>query len=521
MQVAWSRADIVQGAAECVYTRVIVLPSGDVVVGGHTVQPNGTERGIVRRISASGNIVWTRTLSGPQGSSSLRVDQLALIPGGDILGTATGASGLAFKLAPGTGNVTGSRAIAEPTSASGIGPDYQTYFGSVRNRLVSTYVDPANYTNQTFHDVVLRRVSLNFAVQQSVAEAGYELDQLENGLPITRTQDPPLLKIAFTDGQAALMAHTRWEYDHYTQALDAVGYHTRVLSVNPLGNVVVSNQHSQSYPVGGLITLASLDKAFGVGVNHDGHLQFSYSEYVWVGPPNNFYFQTMGSTYDKTTGAHSLVSSNGAHFQTFRDQNGSRRSRGESHYGAETVAKSVPGMPTVFWTLTGAAASALPAKLLIANRSVFGQLVVDQYSDGTGLLEATLTTAETPSAVTEVTQTEANGFSYVVGSKLVGNTGAGWIVRVNQSPVAQADAYSVPMNGVLSGNSLIANDFFAVGLSPALVTGPTNGTVALAGNGTFTYTPNAGFVGTDTFTYSIQRTAGLAASTAVCTITVQ
>jgi len=39
------------------------------------------------------------------------------------------------------------------------------------------------------------------------------------------------------------------------------------------------------------------------------------------------------------------------------------------------------------------------------------------------------------------------------------------------------------------------------GLSATLVAGPTNGTVDLAADGTFVYTPAPGFTGTDTFTY--------------------
>ncbi|TAF01391.1 MAG: hypothetical protein EAZ78_18595 [Oscillatoriales cyanobacterium] len=38
-------------------------------------------------------------------------------------------------------------------------------------------------------------------------------------------------------------------------------------------------------------------------------------------------------------------------------------------------------------------------------------------------------------------------------------------------------------------------------LTAVLVTGPTKGAIALKFDGSFNYTPNTGFVGSDTFTY--------------------
>ena len=56
-------------------------------------------------------------------------------------------------------------------------------------------------------------------------------------------------------------------------------------------------------------------------------------------------------------------------------------------------------------------------------------------------------------------------------------------------------------------------------LTAALVTGPTKGTLTLNANGTFTYRPNAGFIGTDTFTYRASDGA-LQSNLATVTITV-
>ena len=54
----------------------------------------------------------------------------------------------------------------------------------------------------------------------------------------------------------------------------------------------------------------------------------------------------------------------------------------------------------------------------------------------------------------------------------------------------------------------------------ALVARPTHGTVTLAGNGSFTYTPEPKFVGTDVFTYRFQA-GGVTSNTAKVTITVE
>jgi len=67
----------------------------------------------------------------------------------------------------------------------------------------------------------------------------------------------------------------------------------------------------------------------------------------------------------------------------------------------------------------------------------------------------------------------------------------------------------------------LANDTHDPSLSvtAAVKTGPAHGTVALASDGSFLYTPTAGYHGTDSFTYTETDSAG-ATSTAVATIAV-
>ncbi len=81
------------------------------------------------------------------------------------------------------------------------------------------------------------------------------------------------------------------------------------------------------------------------------------------------------------------------------------------------------------------------------------------------------------------------------------------VTNVNDAPTATADSYSTNIGGTLTvnaANGVLANDAdpdTGTTLVAQLVNGPSNGTLNLAADGSFTYTPNAGFSGTDTFTY--------------------
>jgi VCBS repeat-containing protein len=78
-------------------------------------------------------------------------------------------------------------------------------------------------------------------------------------------------------------------------------------------------------------------------------------------------------------------------------------------------------------------------------------------------------------------------------------------VLPNQVPVAVADAYSVTQGITLTvaAPGVLANDSDGDGddLTAVLDTDVTSGTLTLNADGSFTYTPDAGFAGTDSFTY--------------------
>lgn len=76
---------------------------------------------------------------------------------------------------------------------------------------------------------------------------------------------------------------------------------------------------------------------------------------------------------------------------------------------------------------------------------------------------------------------------------------------VNTAPVAVADSYSTNQGTtlVVAAAGVLANDTDAQSnpLTAVLNAGPGHGSVTLNGNGGFTYTPAAGYSGTDSFTY--------------------
>lgn len=76
---------------------------------------------------------------------------------------------------------------------------------------------------------------------------------------------------------------------------------------------------------------------------------------------------------------------------------------------------------------------------------------------------------------------------------------------VNDAPVAADDSYSVNQDGTLNVGApgVLENDTDAEGsaLTAAKSADPAHGTLTLNGNGSFEYTPDTGYAGTDSFTY--------------------
>jgi VCBS repeat-containing protein len=119
--------------------------------------------------------------------------------------------------------------------------------------------------------------------------------------------------------------------------------------------------------------------------------------------------------------------------------------------------------------------------------------------------------------------TDSFTFTASNGSQTAGTTTATLNVT-NNTPLAGDSEYSMLQDQMLAvdaANGVLANaaDPDGDSLTAQLVSGPSNGTLTFNSDGSFTYTPNAGFIGTDSFQYD--ATDGISTSDpAPVTITV-
>ncbi|MDO0972856.1 beta strand repeat-containing protein, partial [Mycolicibacterium frederiksbergense] len=128
--------------------------------------------------------------------------------------------------------------------------------------------------------------------------------------------------------------------------------------------------------------------------------------------------------------------------------------------------------------------------------------LVDGPANGTLTLNPDGTFTYTP-------DTEFNGadsFTYTAGDGTATSSVATVSITVNavnDAPVAVGDTFTTDEDTTLTGN-VLTNDSDVDGdtLTATLVTGPTNGTLTLNADGSFTYTPAANYNGADSFTYT-------------------
>ncbi len=120
-------------------------------------------------------------------------------------------------------------------------------------------------------------------------------------------------------------------------------------------------------------------------------------------------------------------------------------------------------------------------------------------------------------------------FTYTIQDTLLATSAPGTVsvtvTPVNDPPVADDDGdttnQGIPVTiNVVAGDSDI--DGSVVASTAQIVSGPTNGSVANNGDGTFTYTPNVGPFLTDSFTYQVLgRRRSILSNVATVTITIR
>lgn len=98
-----------------------------------------------------------------------------------------------------------------------------------------------------------------------------------------------------------------------------------------------------------------------------------------------------------------------------------------------------------------------------------------------------------------------DSFQYVASDGLLNSAPATVTFRINRQPTVQNASLLTKINTAAGGNLLsLASDGDLDPLTASIVSFPANGTVSLnPTTGVYTYTPNAGFGGLDTFTYRV------------------
>ncbi|PYR66687.1 MAG: hypothetical protein DMF88_15440 [Acidobacteria bacterium] len=151
----------------------------------------------------------------------------------------------------------------------------------------------------------------------------------------------------------------------------------------------------------------------------------------------------------------------------------------------------------------------LPAPGVLGNDAdvegdALSAVVVSDVSHGSLTLNADGSIIYTPNA----NYHGADSFTYRVNDGTLDSADAVVTITVNSvndAPLAASDTYATDEDTALTvaAAGVLGNDNDADGdaLHAALVAGTTNGSLTLSADGSFTYTPNANFNGSDSFTY--------------------
>ncbi len=135
--------------------------------------------------------------------------------------------------------------------------------------------------------------------------------------------------------------------------------------------------------------------------------------------------------------------------------------------------------------------------LTFTAQSNNASLVATSVDNGTDVLTLTFQPDQHGTAQITVTATDSTGLS-------VSDIFVVTVTSVNDAPVASNDPFTTNEDTSISGNVLTNDsDIDGDSLQANLVSGTSNGTLTLNADGSFQYTPNANFHGSDSFTYQV------------------
>jgi uncharacterized repeat protein (TIGR01451 family) len=152
-----------------------------------------------------------------------------------------------------------------------------------------------------------------------------------------------------------------------------------------------------------------------------------------------------------------------------------------------------------------------------ANNDPLTVTITGSPAHGTATVNADGTVRYTPAAGFVGTDT----FAYQLSDGPATATATATLSVVNSAPVARPDADSTDADNPVT-LSVLANDTDPNNdtLTVTAATAPPHGQVVVTANGTITYTPAAGFAGTDSFSYTVADPSG-ATDTGIVTVTVR
>ena len=181
---------------------------------------------------------------------------------------------------------------------------------------------------------------------------------------------------------------------------------------------------------------------------------------------------------------------------------------------------------------------ALPGNSVLVVPTASGLLANDNDPNATDTLQATIVTSPQHGSLSangdgSFTYTPTAGYSgpdsftYTASDgRLTSNT-ATVSLAINpaaQPPQAAPDSYSSPQDTLLTVGvkGVLANDYSPQGdaLTAQIVANASKGTVSLNADGSFTYAPQAGFVGSDSFSYRARDAHGLSSNVTTAVINV-
>ena len=164
---------------------------------------------------------------------------------------------------------------------------------------------------------------------------------------------------------------------------------------------------------------------------------------------------------------------------------------------------------TVYFAYVDAAGSVLAGRTVITDWQGTAELAIVDRPAGATALRAYFGSSSTPVPSGTI---DLSDVSYAA-------SGPASVTLPSTAPVARPDSYSTPKGRTLTvpAPGVLAND--TAGTTAVLVSGPDNGQVTLRPDGSFTFTPRKGFVGTTTFRYTATL-GGQTSAPATVTITV-